>query len=183
LRTTDREISASPRVLQARRPRSQETRACWLGAGLSGWDAGHGADGWGSGELALPRRWGVRLRAADKAGLVRCLGVLQARRPMGAEAPQVDDARSARSVRSVRSARSSGSAAPSRVCCMDEGRIEACLNHAPYSGFGSRFGHICGVNFTDLVLNIAPLCLRPNRLVSLHLHAPRPPRSANVAPD
>jgi hypothetical protein len=37
--------------------------------------------------------------------------------------------------------------------------------------------------FTDLVLNIALLCLRPNRLVSLHLHPPRPPRSANVVHD
>jgi len=72
------------------------------------------------------------------------------------------------------------------VCCRASNWIyvgQTNLNHAPHSGFGSRFGRICGVNFTDLVLNIALLCLRPNRLVSLHLHPPRPPRSANVVHD
>jgi hypothetical protein len=46
---------------------------------------GQGADGWCSGEPALPRRWGVSLQSAAKSWLVRRLGVLQARRPRSQE--------------------------------------------------------------------------------------------------
>jgi hypothetical protein len=80
---TDLVLNVAP--LRRRTNRSQERRACWLGLGCAVAMKALGAAGWGSGEMALPRRWGARLRAADKAGSGRVLGLLQARRPRSQE--------------------------------------------------------------------------------------------------
>ncbi len=58
-----------------------------------------------------------------------------------------------------------------------------CLNPPPHPGFDRRSGHICGVVFTESVLNVAQLRLRPIRFDSLHLHPPHRSRSSDAVED
>jgi hypothetical protein len=57
------------------------------------------------------------------------------------------------------------------------------LNPPPHPGFDCRSGRICFVIFTESVLDVALLRLRPIRLASSHLRPSHQPRSSDAVED